>query len=561
MLSKFYNMKNFKGDFTGGLVAGVVALPLALAFGVQSGMGATAGLYGAIAVGIFAAMFGGTETQASGPTGPMTVVSAALVAAAIEMNGSLESAMPIILLAFLLGGLFQVIFGFLNIASYVKYFPYPVVSGFMSGVGLIIVILQLFPFAGLGSAKSTLTVIQNFPSLFTEANPYALLLGGITIVIYFLFPKITKAIPSALVAMIVATLIAYFTKMDVPLIGEIPSGLPSFQLGGILTIDSAAYSVVLEYGLVLAVLGSIDSLLTSVIADNITKTKHNSNRELIGQGIGNMLAAAIGGIPGAGATKGTVVNINAGGKTRLSGILHGVFLLAVLLGLGQLAAHIPLCVLAGLLIPIGFKIVDFKGLKHLLKVPRADAIVLVLVLLITTFGSLIYAVGLGVTLACLLFMKKSGDISEKGLEVGSVSDMDGSKPWQDEKSFYEEYKDKVIIKHLYGSLFFGFTSYFKDQVSNLPKDVSAVILRMDRVPYIDQSGLYTLESIIFDLRAQNIEVILIGLKEQPYDMLKAVDIIPDLVPEEDVFITIEDSFAYLKKQLKGSENSLVEESN
>lgn len=551
MLSKFYNIKNLKGDFTGGLVAGVVALPLALAFGVQSGMGATAGLYGAIAVGVFAAMFGGTKTQASGPTGPMTVVSATLVAVAIEMTGSLESAMPIILLTFLLGGLFQVIFGFLNIASYVKYFPYPVVSGFMSGVGLIIVILQLFPFAGLGSSKSTIAVIQNFSQLFTDANLYALMLGGITILIYFVFPKITKAIPSALVALIAATLIAYFFKIDVPLIGEIPSGLPSFQLGGILEVDSSVYGTILEYAVVLAVLGSIDSLLTSVIADNMTKTKHNSNRELIGQGIGNMIAAAIGGIPGAGATKGTVVNINAGGTSKLSGILHGLFLLAVLLGLGQLAAHIPLCVLAGLLIPIGFKIVDFKGLKHLLKVPRADAVVLILVLLITTFGSLIQAVGIGVALACLLFMKKSGDISEQGLEIGAVADIDGNKPWQDEKEFYEAYKDKVIIKHLYGSLFFGFTSYFKDQISELPNEVKAVIFRMDRVPYMDQSGLYALEDIIFDLQEEGIEVLLVGLKEQPKDMLEAVDIIPDLVPEDDVFEDIDDAFDYLRGKLKG----------
>ncbi len=553
MLKKLYDFKNFKGDFTGGLVAGVVALPLALAFGVQSGMGATAGLYGAIAVGIFAALFGGTETQASGPTGPMTVVSAALVAVAIQMNGSLDGGMSIILATFLLGGLFQVIFGFLNIASYVKYFPYPVISGFMSGVGLIIVILQIFPFAGMGSSKSTVSVIQNFPSLFTDANLYALMLGAITIVVYYIFPKITKAIPSALVALIVATLIAYFMKLDVPLIGEIPSGLPSFQLGNILTIDSSAYATILEYAVVLAVLGSIDSLLTSVIADNMTKTKHNSNRELIGQGIGNMIAAAIGGIPGAGATKGTVVNINAGGKTRVSGVIHGLFLLAVLLGLGQLAAHIPLCVLAGLLIPIGFKIVDFKGLKHLLKVPRADAVVMILVLLITTFGSLIQAVGIGIALACLLFMKKSGDISEQGLEVGKIADIDGSKPWQDEQEFYEEYKDKVIIKHLYGPLFFGFTSYFKDQIQLLPADIKAVIFRMDRVPYMDQSGLYTLEDIIFDLRAKNIEVILVGLQEQPCDMLKAVDIIPDLVPEEDLYVTIDDSFEYLKGKLKGTE--------
>ncbi|MBQ4820721.1 SulP family inorganic anion transporter [Aquimarina sp. MMG016] len=550
MLSKFYDLKNLKGDFTGGLVAGVVALPLALAFGVQSGMGATAGLYGAIVVGIFAALFGGTETQASGPTGPMTVVSATLVATAIEMNGSLDDAMSIIVLTFLLGGLFQILFGFLNIASYVKYFPYPVVSGFMSGVGLIIVILQLFPFAGLDSAKSTLTVIQNIPRLFSETNLYALLLGGITVIVYYLFPKITKAIPSALVALITASLVAYFTKIEVPLIGEIPSGLPSLQLGGILEVDSSAYGVILEYAIVLAVLGSIDSLLTSVIADNMTKTKHNSNRELIGQGIGNMIAAAIGGIPGAGATKGTVVNINAGGKTRLSGILHGIFLLTVLLGLGQLAAHIPLCVLAGLLIPIGFKIVDFKGLKHLLKVPKADAAILILVLLITTFGSLIQAVGIGVALACLLFMKKAGDLSEKGMEVGDVSDFDGSKPWQDEMKFYDTYKEKIIIKHLYGPLFFGFTSYFKDQIKILPQGIKAVILRMDRVPYIDQSGIYALEDVIFDLRKQGVEVVLIGLDKQPKDMLTAVDIIPDLVPEKDLFEDIDAGFDYLRQKLK-----------
>ena len=209
-MKRFYDFKNFKGDLTGGLVAGVVALPLALAFGVQSGMGAAAGLYGAIAVGIFAALFGGTETQASGPTGPMTVVSAALGAGAIELTGSLESAMGILLMTFLLGGLIQIVFGLLKIAGYVRYFPYPVVSGFMSGVGLIIVILQLFPLVGLSSPKSTVAVIQDLPRMFTEANGYALALGALTIVVYYVFPKITKAIPSALVALIVASLAGYF---------------------------------------------------------------------------------------------------------------------------------------------------------------------------------------------------------------------------------------------------------------------------------------------------------------------------------------------------------------
>ena len=550
MISKYYNVKNLKGDVTGGLVAGIIALPLALAFGEQSGLGAISGLYGAIAIGIFAAIFGGTATQASGPTGPMTVVSAALVTAAIELTGSLEAAMPIIILTFLMGGLFQIIFGFLNIASYVKYFPYPVVSGFMSGVGLIIVILQIFPLFGLKSSKSTWAVIQDLPNLFSDFNWQALTLGALTVGIYYIFPKITKAIPSALVALVVASLTGYFLKWDIPIIGEIPSGLPSLKLDGIFSVDAKALTLIGEYATVLAILGSIDSLLTSVIADNMTKTKHNSNRELIGQGIGNALAAIIGGIPGAGATKGTVVNINSGGRTRLSGAIHGIFLLVVLLGLGKLAGYIPLSVLAGLLIPIGFKIVDIKGFKHLLAVPRADAVVLVLVLLMTTFGSLIQAVGFGLLLASLLFMKRSSDIGEEGMQVGTLAGFDGEKPWQDEMEFYNEYKEKVYIKHLYGPLFFGFTSHFKEEVKNIPEQVKALIIRMDRVPYIDQSGLYALENAILDLEEKNVMVLVTALQEQPKDKLISIDIIPDLISVDHIFDHISDAFKFLKKDLE-----------
>lgn len=368
-------------------------------------------------------------------------------------------------------------------------------------------------------------------------------------VIYYVFPKITKAIPSALVALIVAALTSYFLKLDVPVIGNIPAGLPAIQISSFFSIESSAYSLILEYALVLAVLGSIDSLLTSVIADNMTKTKHNSNRELIGQGIGNMIAGMIGGIPGAGATKGTVVNINAGGRTRLSGIFHGVFLLAILLGLGSLAAHIPLAVLAGLLIPIGFKIIDIKGLKHLLAVPRADAVVLVVVLLITTFGSLIQAVGIGVILASLLFMKKASDLVQEGMEVGAVADIIEEKPWQDEVDFYEKYKDKVIIKHLYGPLFFGSTSFFKDQIKVLTPEIKALIIRMDRVPYIDQSGLYALEETILELNQKDVEVILTKVQAQPLDMLRSIGIVPDLVPEADLFDSVDEAFDYLQTKL------------
>ena len=551
MFKNIFDFSNIKGDITGGLVAGVVALPLALAFGVQSGLGAISGLYGAIAVGILAALFGGTATQASGPTGPMTVVSAALVANAIEIAGSLQDAMGIILLSFLVGGALQIIFGLINIAGYIKYFPYPVISGFMSGVGLIIIILQIFPFVGLDSAKSTLKVMADLPRLFSDFNWQALALGGMTVTIYYLFPKINKTVPSPLVALIVVSIFAYFIKWDVPIIGEIPSGLPSLQLDGLFTVDSSAYFLVLEYGMVLAVLGSIDSLLTSVIADNMTKTKHNSNRELIGQGIGNMVAALIGGIPGAGATKGTVVNINSGGKTRLSGALHGAFLLAILLGLSSLAAYIPLAVLAGILIPIGFKIVDMKGLQHLKVVPKADAVVLILVLLWTTFGSLIQAVGIGVTLAALLFMKKASDIGEEGMQVGTLAGFDGEKPWEDEIEFFEKFKDQIYIKHLNGPLFFGFTSHFQDQVKNIEEGVKTLIIRMDRVPYVDQSGIYALENAILDLALKDIKIVITGLQEQPRDLLVAIDIIPDLVPETQVFDTIEASFDWVANDLRG----------
>jgi SulP family sulfate permease len=333
------------------------------------------------------------------------------------------------------------------------------------------------------------------------------------------------------------------------LIGAIPSGLPSLQIGGLFSIDPGAYLLILEFALVLAVLGSIDSLLTSVIADNITKTKHNSNRELIGQGIGNMVAAVFGGIPGAGATKGTVVNINAGGRTRLSGTVHGLFLLTVLLGLGQLAAFIPLTVLAGILIPIGFAIIDYKGLKHLRHVPRADAVVLLTVLAVTTFGSLIQAVGLGIILASVLFMKRSSDLAEEGTAVTALAGVDGEKPWEDEVSLYEAFKDRIYIKHLYGPMFFGFTSHFQDLIKNLDEDIRALIIRTDRVPHIDQSGLYAMEDAILDLRRKGVLVLITGLHPQPYDMLRSIDIIPDLLPEDQVFAEFQDSIAWLKQAL------------
>lgn len=544
-----YNFENLKGDLLGGLIAGIVALPLALAFGVQSGLGAAAGLYGAIAAGILAALLGGTATQVTGPTGPMTVVSASVVAIAIERTGSIESGLGIALLTFFLAGVFQILFGILGIAKYVKYFPYPVISGFMSGVGLIIVVLQIWPFLGSESPKSTFEVITRINEPLAAINWAAVGVGILTVAVFYLFPRITKAIPAALVALLTGTFTALILRLNVPVIGDIPSGLPAFRIGEMLSVSSSEYLIVLEFALVLAMLGSIDSLLTSVIADNITKTKHNSNRELIGQGIGNMAAAVFGGIPGAGATKGTVVNINAGGKTRLSGTIHGLLLLIVLLGAGQYASLVPLSVLAGILIPIGMGIIDYKGLRDLRYVPRADAVVLIVVLLVTIFGSLLQAVGVGIVLASVLYMKKSSDLAEAGTSVNPLTTVTEEQLIPDNEDLRKLADLKVYVKHLYGPLFFGFTSRFQELIQSLESDTNALIIRMDRVPYIDQSGLYSMENAVLELERKGIPVLLTGVNTQPMDMLRRIDIIPDLVSEEHIFETFEESITWLGQYL------------
>ncbi|MBP6540100.1 MAG: SulP family inorganic anion transporter, partial [Saprospiraceae bacterium] len=334
------NNQSLKGDIFGGVTAGIVALPLALAFGVQSGLGAASGLYGAIGLGIFAALFGGTNTQISGPTGPMTVVSATTIALLIAQKGSLESALPAILLCFVLTGAFMILMGILKLGQYIKYIPYPVVSGFMTGIGVIIIMLQLFPMLGYESPKTIPQILVNIGDPLRDIHYPSLGLTVLTMIIVYLFPKVSKTIPSTLVALISVTVLAWGLSMDVAIIGAIPSGLPNLHFELFTAISD--FNLILMPAVTLAALGAIDSLLTSVVADNVTKTSHESNKELVGQGIGNMVAGMIGGIPGAGATMRTLVNINSGGTTKMSGVIHGVFLLLVLLGLSSMAALIPI---------------------------------------------------------------------------------------------------------------------------------------------------------------------------------------------------------------------------
>ncbi len=545
---------NIKGDLFGGITAGIVALPLALAFGEQTELGAVAGLYGAIALGIVAAILGGTKTQISGPTAPMTVVSAVLISEAISETGSLQAAMPIIIATFVLAGLMQAMLGVLKLGKYIKYIPYPVVSGFMSGIGVIIIITQLFPFIGAdspaGGAFGTIASISRIPEII---NYYSVGIAVVTILIIYLLPYVTKKIPATLAALLIVSIAAYYLLpadliLKINSKGAIPSGLPSVSFDFLKALANwSALIRIAEYASTLAALGAIDSLLTSVVADNITKTKHNSNRELIGQGIGNMVAGFIGGLPGAGATMRTVININSGGKTRLSGVIAGLLLAAILLGLGQLVGHIPNAVLAGILVTVGLGIIDYKGIKHIKYIPRPEAVIMFIVLGLTVFVDLLVAVAAGMVLSSLVFMIKASELVEGNSTAKSLKDFSKEEAWKDEKGLVEKLGDKVYIKHIDGPLFFGMISGFQSLIKSIPSTVKVVIIRMDRVPYVDQSGLYAMEEAILDMKQKGINVLLTRIYGQPKDMFEKIGIIPDLVSIDECFDSAEKIESYLEK--------------
>jgi len=606
---------NFRGNLFGGITAGIVALPLALAFGVQSGLGPDAGLYGAIFIGFFASLFGGTNTQISGPTAPMTAVSMVVIAGIIAThNGSVEEALPYILLVFLLAGLMQILLGVTGVGKYIKYIPYPVVSGFMTAIGVIILITQLLPVLGYYTEDDTafietfksraeeaimtnilhdeadegILVLEDFketisrseqiseedilqearvlakaensgvagaikalPRAIASINWLEFILASLTIFIIYGFKRITTVVPSTLVALLVVSVGAYFLKLDYQPIDQIPGGFPIPNLNIFTEFQFGQISPYIFTALTLAFLGAIDSLLTSVVADNMTKTKHNPNKELMGQGIGNSIAAIFGGIPGAGATIRTVVNIKSGGTTRLSGMIAAVLLLVILLALGPVASQIPAAVLAGILITVGIGVMDYKGLKAIPKMQKAEVTIMIVVLLLSVFWNLVYAVGIGLVLASIIFMKKIGDLTADQSKVVPLKNADElALAWSDEVNFPERLKEEVFIKRLEGPLFFGYTSDFQQLANQIPDTATHVIIRMGKTPYIDQSGLYAMEEVLMNITKKGITPIFEDLQAQPRVMMEKIDIIPDLVPQELIFSDFKEAVKYARDNIK-----------
>jgi SulP family sulfate permease len=526
-MSRLFDFSHLRGDVFGGLTAGVVALPLALAFGEASGAGPIAGVYGAILVGFFAALFGGTPSQISGPTGPMIVVFAGVFA-------SLSGDVTMVFATVILAGVFQILFGVLGFGQYIRLVPYPVVSGFMSGIGCIIIALQLARLFGHEpEGGGTIPALLEVPAAMADPNYSALGVGLLTLGIVFAWPaRWGKYLPSPLVALIVGTSVGLGLD-SVPILGNIPTGLPSFIMP---SVSGDTFLIMMEAALILAILGAIDSLLTSLVADNMTRTRHDSNRELIGQGVGNMAAGFFGGIPGAGATMRTVVNIRTGGVTRLSGVLHAVFLLAVVLVLAPLASQIPHAVLAGILVKVGYDIVDFSYLKRAHKGPRFDLILMVMVLSLTVFVDLITAVAAGVVVAAIAYVKQVSD-AQLALVAGET-DSHSQGPSDREVALLNECGDHLTYFDFGGPLSFGAAAdlghHVRERLS--PQHHVALALDFSRVPFMDVSALRAIETIAQDAAHAGKHLFVCGINEAVAQSLDGMGV-SDFLPADTRFDT------------------------
>lgn len=540
-LSGMYSPRDFsnnlKGDLFGGLTAAIVALPLALAFGISSGAGPAAGLYGAIAVGLFAAIFGGTRTQISGPTGPMTVVMAAMTADYLASYP--DQGLALAFSTVFLGGCLQILFGYLRLGKYIIMVPYPVISGFMTGIGVIIILMEIGPVLGFTADSNIANSLAALPQQIANLNGQALLAGIISLAVIFLWRgRPNRILPAPLLALIVAsTAVALlFPQSAIERIGSIPSTIPALKIP-VFNADLARMTV--TNALMLAVLGSIDSLLTSLVADNITGDQHDSDRELIGQGLGNAMSGLIGGLPGAGATMRTMVNIRAGGSGPLSGVTHALVLIAALGGLGFLFQNIPLAALAGILIKVGIDIIDWPFLKQVHKLPRFPVLLMAIVLFLTVFVDLITAVFVGVFIKNVVTLDKLSD-----LQLGSVILSDGQEDLErltgSERAFLSDHSGQVLLLRITGPLSYGVGRGLKRRFQQQARTAETLVLDISKASIVGISTAMVLVDLVRKARAEGMGVKVVGSNPQQYSELNQLGF-ADLVNESEFIARAEDA--------------------
>ena len=510
------SFSHLRGDLFGGVTAAIVALPLAIAFGVASGAGAGAGIMGAVCVGFFASLFGGTGAQISGPTGPMTIVFATIFT---QFAGHPAEAFAVVIGA----GLFQVLFGYLRLGRFVNLLPYPVISGFMTGIGCLLIIMQLEPLLGHDSPQNVVNALTLLPDHLIHGNLDATLIGALSFAICTMTPeRIAHKVPPPIIALVAGSVLALYL-VDAPTLGTFAAALPELRWPA---IEPAELNRVLLSAAVLAALGSIDSLLTSLVADNATRTYHDSDKELVGQGIGNIVAGIAGGLPGAGATIRTLSNFKAGGRTPLSGMVHALVLLSVALGLGKVVAYIPLAALAGILLKVGIDVIDWRFLRLIRKAPRTDLVLMLVVLVLTVFVDVITAVGVGVVLASLAFVVETAK-----LQVEAIKPIDdpGHAVFltPDENAIFRQCGGRVLWLHLSGLISFGAATEMTRR-SAAVGDYDVLVVDLLDVPQMDGSAALATQEIFQRAMSAGQEVIVVGLNFAVARLLAGIGALADV---------------------------------
>jgi len=504
------HFRNLRGDIFGGLTAAVVALPMALAFGIASGAGASAGMWGAILIGFFASLFGGTPSLISEPTGPMTVIVTAVIADLMARNP--ETGLAMAFTVIMMAGCFQILFGVLKLGKYITMLPYNVISGFMTGIGVILIFIQIAPFLGQETPKGgVFGVIQNFPELLGNINPPELILGIITLVILFLYPRKWKNIvPPQLTALLIGTIIATlflgnYNIRTISTIGEITPGLPSWQMP---TWNMDNLRLMFVNAIVLATVGSIDCLLTCLVCDSLTRTEHKSDKELIGQGIANLITGLCGGVAGSGATTASVVSIQAGGRTAVAGIVRALVLLIIVLWAAPLTSGIPLAVLAGIVLKVGIDIIDWNFLRRVHKISWKAAGIVYSVVLLTVFVDLMVAVAVGVFIANILTIDRLSELQSNA--VKAITDADDQIVLSnEEKQILDLANGRLLLFHLSGPMIFGVAKAISREHSAID-NYDVILVDLSEVPVLGVTSSLAIENAIQEAIDLKREVIVVG---------------------------------------------------
>ncbi|HKK17476.1 MAG TPA: SulP family inorganic anion transporter [Opitutales bacterium] len=511
---------NWKGDIFGGLTTAVISLPLALAFGVASGAGAQAGLYGAVMVGLFAALFGGTRTLISEPTGPMTVVMTAVITQMVAAHP--ENGVAMAFAVVLVAGVTQILLGAFKLGRYVTLMPYSVISGFMSGIGILLILMQLGPLTGqIAPTGGATGVVGALPELIAGVDLTECLLAAFALLVLFFMPRSwRKWCPPHLLALVLGTafVFVFLGKGEVRNIGTIPMGLPEFNFPAFSTSE---LTLILFEGLVLGLLGSIDTLLTAMIADSLTRKNHNSDRELIGQGIGNCVSSLFGGLPGAGATMGTVANIQVGARSPVAAITRAVLLLLVVLIFAPYLESIPMAVLAAIAVKVGVDILDWSFLKRAHKVSRSAMTIMYSVMFLTVFVDLIVAVGVGVFVANILTIDRLSQLQKK-TSIRAIDTNEENLPLNEEETaLFKQAGGKVLLLHLSGPMIFGVAKAIAQEQEQL-EGAKALILDLKDVPILSTTVALALENVVREAQNRQVAVFICAQEGETRSRLERV---------------------------------------